>query len=243
MGTLRRAGAKPHARLSTQAGPPLSAGKGAPSAGIVIMADCRGGPAGDPAAASQASAGTQVRPAPCLARAPRCADGVLRRRDCPRRLTKATGRPGPSHGHQAQPLTGGETRVQQAAAGGDAQAADQRSLLTLLGSSMRHLSTRLLAGAGFDQPGAPDAPAAAAPPAHAAAVEAAGVEGLPHEGPQGLGALPLQLELAAGHAHAGAGASPERIKAHHGMHAGVGGAALDLQARPSLPKQALKAQG
>ena len=144
---------------------------------------------------------------------------------------------------EAQLRTRGRTRAQQAATGGNAQAADQRSLLTLLGSSMRHLSTRLLAGTGFDPPGALDAPAAAAPPSHAAAVEAVGMEGLPHEGPQGLGALPLELELAAGQAHAGAGASPERIKAHHGMHAGAGGAALDLQARPSLPKQALKAQG
>ncbi len=51
-----------HARLFMQVGPLLSAGKGAPSAGIVIMADCRGSPAGDPAAASQALAGPQVRP-------------------------------------------------------------------------------------------------------------------------------------------------------------------------------------
>ena len=78
-----------------------------------------------------------------------------------------------------------------------------------------------------------------------AAATGGSLEGLQHEGPQGLGALPPGRERAASDGQIGMGGDVhEGIRAYHGMQAGGETALRAPQNNPSAHvKQALTAQG
>lgn len=78
-----------------------------------------------------------------------------------------------------------------------------------------------------------------------AAATGPSLEGLQHEGPQGLGALPPARERAASDGQIGVGGDErEGIRAHHGKQAGGGSALRAPQNSPSgHAKQVLTAQG
>lgn len=117
---------------------------------------------------------------------------------------------------------------------GRSDSADPRSLLYMLSSSMKHLSTRLLASAGFDAAGEPQPQPAPAPPEDRGARAVAEMLSLQHEGPEGLGAL------GAGPGSRD-GACASGIRAHHGVQAAD--ALLQAQAPMGPFNQALSARG
>ena len=118
--------------------------------------------------------------------------------------------------------------------GSECAAADPRGLLHMLSSSMKHLSTRLLAGAGFDAAGELQ-PQPAPAELQSCGVRAEGeMLSLLHEGPKGLGALGSGPGSSDG-AHAGS------IRARHGAQAAD--ALLRAPAPGGSFKHALSAQG
>ena len=99
---------------------------------------------------------------------------------------------------------------------------------------MKHLSTRLLASAGFDAAGEPQAqPASTAPEDHGARAVAEMLS-LQHEGPEGLGGL-------GGGPGSRDGARASGIRAHHGVQAAD--ALLQAHAPLGAFNHALSARG